>query len=159
MALSEVITKIIDWFYRGPLRVIPQQTFRYAAVGGSNALLNMVIYWFSFNYILGKQDTDFGIVVVSAPILAFLIAFVITFCTGFYLSRNVAFSGSPLRGRMQLFRYGQVVAVNLAINYFGLKLLVEGCEFYPSISYAAIQVITILFSYLSQRFYTFRRKR
>lgn len=156
MTVSGIVTKVVDWFYVGPLRMIPRPTFRYAAVGGANALLNMFIFWASFNFLLRKQDTDFGVVVISAPILAFLIAFVITFCIGFYLARNVAFSGSPLRGRVQLFRYGQVVVLNLAVNYFGLKLLVEGCGFYPSISYAAIQIITIVFSYLAQRFYTFR---
>lgn len=159
MTLSSIISSMIDCLYRGPLRVIPHQTFRYAAVGGGVAVLNMFLYWFSFHFLLGKQDTDFGIVVISAPILAFLIAFVVTFFLGFYLQRNVSFSGSALRGRVQLMRYGQVVVINLAINYFGLKLLVEVLEVYPSVSYALIQGITITFSYISQRFYTFKKSK
>lgn len=159
--MREAITRIADWFYVKPLRkFIPQETFRYAFVGGLNLLFNMVLYWFVFNYVLRKQDTDFwGIIVVSAPILAFLITFVITFFSGFYLARNVAFGRSEVQGGKQLFRYAQVVAVNIAINYFGLKLLVEVCGFYPSPSYAVIQVATTLFSYLAQRYYTFRTHR
>lgn len=159
MTLSSIISAMIDCLYRGPLRMIPQQTFRYAAVGGGTALLNMFLFWFSFHFVLGKQDTDLGIVVISAPIMAFLIAFVITFFLGFYLQRNIAFSGSVLRGRVQLMRYGQVVVINLLINYFGLKLLVEVLEFYPSISFALIQGITIAFSYISQRCYTFKKSK
>lgn len=158
--MRQAITRLADFFYIAPLRrIIPQETFRYAFVGGLNLLFNLVLYWFCFNFVLDKQDTDFGIVVVSAPILAFLITFVITFFTGFYLARNIAFGRSEVRGAKQLFRYAQVVAVNIGINYCGLKLLVETLGFYPSLSNAAIQIVTVVFSYLAQRFYTFRTHR
>lgn len=150
------LTKFIDLFYIKPLRSIPLNTFRYAAVGGLNMGFNLILYWFCFNYILCKEDTDFGLVVVSAPILSFLITFVVTLVTGFWLTRNIAFKQSELRGRTQLFRYAQVVSVNVLINYLGLKLLVGVCGFYPSLSYASIQIVTITFSYLMQRFYTFK---
>lgn len=154
--MVKFINRAVDFFYIKPFRFIPLNTFRYAAVGGANIAFNIVLYWFCFNFILHQRDVDFGIVVVSAPILSFLIAFLVTFCTGFWLTRNVAFSGSELRGREQLFRYAQVVAVNVLINYFGLKLLVNVMDFYPSLSYAGIQVVTVLFSYIMQRFYTFK---
>lgn len=158
--MRRIITRFVDFFYIKPLRrIIPQETFRYAFAGGLNLLFNMVLYWFCFNYVLDKHDTDFGIAVVSAPILAFLITFVVTFFTGFYLARNIAFGKSEVHGAKQLFRYAQVVAINIGINYFGLKLLVEVLGFYPSPSYAAIQVVTTVFSYLAQRFYTFRTHR
>lgn len=147
-------------FYIRPLRrIVPQETFRYAFVGGLNLLFNAVFYWFCYNFVLGQRDTDFGIVVVSAPILAFLVTFVVTFFTGFYLARNIAFGKSEVHGAKQLFRYAQVVAVNIAINYFGLKLLVETLGVYPSIANVMIQVVTVTFSYVAQRFYTFRTHR
>lgn len=158
--MRRLILRVTDLFYIRPLRrFIPLETFRYGLVGGMNLLFNMLLYWFCFNYILDKQDTDFGFVVVSAPILAFLITFVITFFTGFYLSRNIAFGESSVHGAKQLFRYAQVVGVNIGINYFGLKLLVDVLGFYPSPSYASLQVVTTLFSYLAQRYYTFRTHR
>lgn len=151
---------LADRFYIKPLRrFVPQETFRYAFAGGINLLFNLVLYWFCFNFVLGKRDTDFGVVTVSAPILAFLIAFVVTFFTGFWLVRTVAFGRSQVRGTKQLFRYAQVVAVNIAVNYFGLKLLVDVLGCYPSLSYAGLQVTTTVFSYLAQRFYTFRTHR
>ncbi len=158
--MSKYITRFIDLFYIRPVRFVPIETFRYAAAGGMNLLFGAVLYWACFNFVLRKEDTDFwGIVTVSAPILAFLITFVVTFFTGFCLSRYVTFRQSSVRGRWQLVRYAQIVAVNVAVNYFGLKLLVEVCDFYPSPSYAAIQVLTVLISYFGQRFYTFRTHR
>lgn len=155
-----IIIRVTDFFYIKPLRrIVPQETFRYGFVGGLNLLLNFVLYYVIYNWVLGQRDTDFGIVVVSAPILAFLVTFVITFFTGFYLARNVAFGRSTVHGGRQLFRYAQVVAVNIGINYFGLRLLVHVLGFYATPSYAALQVVTTAFSYLAQRYYTFKTHR
>lgn len=155
--MIKFIIHITDKLYIKPFQCIPKNTFRYALVGGANTGFNIVLYWFCLNHILHQQDTDLRIVVISAPTLSFLITFAVTFCSGFWLTRNVAFGGSELRGREQLFRYAQVVVANVAINYFvGLQLFVKVIGIYPSIPNAVIQVITILFSYTMQRFYTFK---
>lgn len=154
--MSDFLTKIIDWLYRPFSRFIPCETFRYAAVGGINLGFGVVLYWGLFNFVLQKQDTDFGIVTVSAPILAFLINFVITFFSGFWLTRSVAFSSSVIHRGKQIFRYAQVVAVNVAVNYFGLKLLIEVFEFYPTPSYMSLQIVTVAISYIASKYYTFR---
>lgn len=156
--LAGSISRLVDIFYF-PIfrRFIDQKSFRYAAVGGANLGFGVVMYWFLFNIVLQKADTTFfGLVTISAPILAFLINFVITFFSGFWLTKNVAFSGSVLRGRVQLMRYAMVVALNIMINYWGLKLLVEVFEFYPTPSYLSLQLLTVTISYLSSRFFIFR---
>ena len=150
------LISLVDLFYIKPFRFVPLQTFRYAAAGGANVLFGTVLYWFCFHFVLRKEDTDFGIVVISAPILALLITFVITFFTGFFLTRTVAFGDSPIKGHVQLFRYAQVVGANLLINYFGMKLLEDICGFFPTPSYAVLQVAIAGFSYLAQKYYTFR---
>lgn len=156
--VSGFITALVDLFYVVPFRgVMDRQTFRYAAVGGANLGFGVVLYWFLYNIVLVKQDTTFfGLVTISAPILAFLINFVITFFTGFWLTKNVAFGESKLRGRVQLLRYAMVVALNIMINYWGLKLLVGVFGFYPTLSYLSLQVITVAISYLASRYFTFR---
>lgn len=149
----------IDILYLPPFRQIMDiRTFRYAAAGGVNFAIGVVLYWFLFNIVLSKQDTDFwGIVTISAPILAFLINFVVTFFSGFWLTRSLAFEDSRLGGSSQLMRYALTVALNIAVNYFGLKLLVELCGIYPTPSYMLLQVLTITISYLSSRYFIFRR--
>ncbi len=156
--IVSVLTRFVDTFYFPFLRpIFDLKTFRYAAVGGLNLGFGVVLYWFLFHFVLQKQDTAiFGIVTISAPVMAFLINFVVTFFSGFWLTRNVAFGDSVIRGRQQLFRYLQIVALNIAINYFGLKLLVGVFEFYPTPSYMLLQCVTVAVSYLASRYYTFR---
>ncbi len=157
--ISAALCRIIDLFYIAPVRrVFDLRTFRYAAAGGLNLAFGVVFYWVLFNFVLEKQDTDiFGIVTISAHILAFLINFVVTFFSGFWLTRTLAFSDSEVKSVTQLFRYSIVVAMNICINYFGLKLLVEVFGFYPTPSYMSLQIITVTVSYLASRHFTFRK--
>lgn len=156
--LARAIIRVVDYFYLPFARkIVDQKTFRYAAIGALNLSFGVVLYWFLYHYVLGEGDTNFwGVITVSAPILAFLINFVVTFFTGFWLTRNVAFSDSRLHGGVQLLRYSLVVGLNICINYFGLKVLVESFGLYPTPSYMSLQVLTVLMSYLASRFYIFR---
>lgn len=158
MKISERIAQFIDLLYIAPIRIlIPHRTFRYAAAGGLNMGFNVVLYYILFHYVLFEQDTSIlGIVVISAPILAFGIAFVVTFLSGFWLTRSLAFNESELRTHTQLFRYIQVVVVNVGVNYFGLKLLVDVWDLYPTPSYLSLQFVTVGISYMASKHYTFR---
>jgi hypothetical protein len=42
------ITDCIDFFYPPFSKLMPIQTFRYAACGGTNTLLDIFMYWFSY---------------------------------------------------------------------------------------------------------------
>lgn len=137
-------------------RIVPRQTFRYGAVGGVNLLYGIVQYWFIYNYVLFQGDVDMGFITISAPICAFLLNFIITFFTGFYLVRTIAFEESEVRGRVQIMRYAMVVALNVMINYFGLKLLVEVLDIFPSVSNAIIQVVTVNVSFVFNKYFTFK---
>ena len=135
---------------------MPLQTFRYAACGGSNTLLDIFIYFISYNFILHKQNLDLGLFVISPYIAAFLISFAISFPTGFFLMRNVVFTGSTLHGKVQLFRYFLLVLICLLLNYVFIKIFVEQCHFYPTVAKILTMVIVVSFSYLTQKNYTFK---
>lgn len=155
MKLADFIRKAVDFFYFPPLRFIPQLTFRYAAVGGLNLLYGIVQYWFIYNFILYQKDVNLGIVVISAPIFAFLLNFVITFLTGFWLMKYVAFHHSRLSGIRQIMLYSAVVAINIGVNYFGLKILISA-GVYPSIANVLIQPVAVTISYFLNSRVTFR---
>lgn len=156
--VRRTILAIMDWFHRPFSRWIDTQTFRYLASGGSNAAINMTTYFIAYNYILDKQPGHIGVIPVSAHIGAFLIAFSISFPYGFIMSRYVVFTESDLRGRVQLFRYMLLVLVCIGLNYFLIKFFVEVCHFFPSLSNAMTQALVAIFSYISQRHFTFRVK-
>ena len=152
------ILSIIDFFYPPFKRLMPLQTFRYAACGGGNMVLDVLVYYISFNYILDKKILDLGFIAFQPHIAALWMAFCISFPVGFMLSKYIVFDNSKLRGRIQLFRYMLVVAVNLVLNYTILKVMVEYFLFWPTISRVFAVAVIVTFSYLSQKHFTFREK-
>lgn len=157
MTLAQHLTRYIDFFYIRPIRaVLPLQTFRYAVCGGLNLGLNWVLYAVLYNFILDKKIVDLGVVAVSPYIAAFLIVFPITFFTGFWSQKHIAFKQSPLRSRTQLFRYMISVTGSIVLNYICLKFFVEVLGIYPTPSQVITSLITIGYSYLMQKHFTFR---
>ncbi len=163
-ALSQIITKILDFFYRPFSKYLPQQLFRYAACGGGNMVLDWILYFVIYNFVIGHE-----LVYISLPILhsnlvcltphimTLLIVFPVTLFTGFWLNKYVTFTQSSLRGYKQLFRYILIVIINLLVNYFGLKLFVEICGIYPTPSKMIITIITVIISFFGQKYFSFRK--
>ena len=154
--IGEVIIQIVDWFYFPFLHFIPREIFRYGATGGANTLLDILLYFVFYNYILDKQILELGITAISPHIAAFMLVFPITFSTGFLLAKYVTFTSSELKGRIQLFRYLLTVAGAILLNYVFLKLFVEYFGWYATFSKIVTTGLVIIYSYLSQRYFTFK---
>ena len=165
--LAQKITQIIDFFYRPFERWMSRQLFRYAACGGGNLVLDWVLYFLIYNFVIGHELVSIQFSVFSiqfaqaiTPHIATLcIVFPITLITGFWLQKYVTFTASRLNGWRQLSRYILIVAINLAINYFGLKLCVETLGWYPTPSKMVITLVTVVISYVGQKYYSFRVKK
>lgn len=121
-------------------------------------MLDIFIYFISYNFILLKQPVVTPFITISPHIAAFLISFSISFPLGFALSKYVVFTESNLRGRIQLFRYALLVSMCILLNYVFLKFFVEWCHFYPTASKILTTAIVAVFSYVSQRKFTFKVK-
>jgi putative flippase GtrA len=154
--LKNWIISFVDLFYPPFSRLMPQQTFRYAACGGVNTLLDIFIYFISYNYILNKEVLHIGIFAFKPHIAAFMMSFAVSFPIGFFLMRNIVFTESTLQGRVQLFRYFLLVLICILLNYVFLKIFVERLHIYPTISKILTTFIVVSFSYLTQKHYTFR---
>lgn len=157
MALAKFITTVIDCFYWRPFRpLLPLQTFRYAACGGLNMVLDALWYFVIYHYIVAERFFDLGVVVLSPHIASMLVVFPITFFNGFWLNRNVAFKSSPLSGQTQLFRYALSIVGSILLTYAGLKLFVEVCGFWPTPSKVLTTILTVIYSFLAAKYFTFR---
>jgi putative flippase GtrA len=154
--LKKRIIGFIDFFYPPFSRLMPLQTFRYAACGGTSTMLDILVYWFSFNYLLHKNNIHLGLMTVSPHVAAIFMAFCISFPTGFILNRHIAFPGSTLHGRIQLFRYFVLVLICIALNVVFIKLFVEQFHIYPTIAKILTTVIVVCFSYVTQKNFTFK---
>ncbi len=154
--LQNLILAMIDWFYGPFRRFIPPETFRYAATGGANLVLDIFLYFVFYNFILDKEIIHLGFIAISPYIAAFLLVFPITFTTGFLLAKYITFTTSTLHGRIQLVRYAVSVGGSILLNYILLKLFVEILHFWPTFSKLLTTVVVVIYSYVVQRYFTFR---
>ncbi|HLP39305.1 GtrA family protein [Lacibacter sp.] len=150
------IHAVIDWFYPPFKKFMPMQTFRYAACGGGNTVLDILLFYISYNFILNKEMVHTPFMTVSPHIAAFLMSFVVTFPVGFFLSRYVVFEGSAVRKREQLPKYMIVVAGAILLNYFFLKIFVETFHMYATLAKICTTFFVVAFSYFSQKYFTFK---
>jgi putative flippase GtrA len=153
------IMATIDFLYIPFRKLMPIQTFRYAACGGGNTLLDIFLYFLSYNFILRKQIIFTPLGAISPHIAAFLMSFAISFPTGYLLNRFIVFPGSILRGRVQLLRYFILVLVCVYLNYIFIKLFVEHFHIFPTVSKMLTTVIVVSFSYFTQKYFTFKTSR
>ena len=135
------------------------QFFRYGVSGVANMIFDWVLFFFVYHVVLHQQMLHLGIVTFSSHIAALFITFPVTFLSGFLLQKYVTFTTSELRGRIQLFRYFLVVLANLVLNYLGLKVLVEFFHVFPTPAKMIVTLITTIFSYFSQKKYTFKKSK
>lgn len=137
---------------------MPRQTFNYAACGGGNTLLGLLIFFVCENFVFAKEPVDLAFVVLKSHKAAMVVSFFCTFPIGFYFARNVVFSGSTMRGRHQLIRYFITNMVSLLLNYINLTVMVDWLKFYPTFAQVVNTIIVVIFSYLLQKHFAFRKK-
>jgi len=138
---------------------MPEQTFRYAACGGGNTVLAILVFNLSHTFIFKEDTVDTGFVVLKSYNAALFVSFCISFVIGFLLMKFVVFVDSNLKGRIQLFRYLVAYLVNLVLSYFLMKLFVEYVKINATIAQLITTVVVIAISYLSQKHFSFRTKK
>ncbi len=157
--LAALITRVIDTLYIPPVRrIMPLETFRYGVCGVLNyVVLDPLLYYIAFHYIFDESTLDLGFYAISGHIAALILVFPITFFNGFWLNKHIAFRRSPLRGSTQLMRYALAVCGSLLLNYGCMKLFVDALGLFPTPSKLLSTGVTTVYSYLAQKYFTFRR--
>lgn len=158
--MRNLVIRILDVFYPVFKPFLSKQNYYYAAIGGANMVLDLFLYFIAYHYIFKKQVIQVTEFLAFEPyIAAFIFAFLITFPTGFLLSKYIVWTESNIRGRIQLFRYLLLVIANIILNYVLLKFFIEICHIYPTPSKLLTIIIVVTFSYLTQKHFTFRVKK
>jgi putative flippase GtrA len=135
---------------------MPLRTYRYAVCGGGNMVLDMILYFLCFHFVLEKQNLDLSVVVLSGHIASLFLVFPITFCLGFFLNRFIVFPESELSAQTQFVRYFIAGMTTLLLSYLSLKFFVDLLGFYPTPSRILTTAISILFSYMMQTKFSFK---
>jgi putative flippase GtrA len=157
VSTGQQIRSLIDFFYPPFRKYMNIQFFRYGVSGVANMIFDWTLYFLVYHFILRQEMLHLGIVTFSSHIAALFITFPVTFLSGFLLQKYVTFSSSELRGRIQLFRYFLVLLANLVLNYLGMKILFDFLHIYATPSKMIVSIFTTIFSYFSQKKYTFKK--
>ncbi len=155
-AIRGDILNVINFTYQPFRGLIPPETYRYALTGGLNTAFDIFLYFIFYNFILDKKVVELGFIAISPHIAAFLFVFPITFTTGFLLAKYITFTTSMIHGRVQLTRYALTVAGSILLNYVLLKFFVEYMFIWPTVSKMLTTIIVVAYSYLAQRYFTFK---
>jgi putative flippase GtrA len=156
MWLANRLINIVDALYIKPLHgLISRNLFAYGLCGAVNMSLDIVWYFLIYHYVVCEAFVDLGFVVMSPHILSLFIVFPITFLTGFWLNRNVAFRATQVSSRKQMFRYALSVVGSVFINYVCMKIFVEVCEIWPTPSKMLTTAISVCYSYIMACYVTF----
>lgn len=174
MPLTSRLTDFVDMFYIRPFHGISKQTFRYIVCGGFNYVVTMVFYAIAYNFIFSDlapldpaalqaslgfplpsyfvEDgvvslTHFAALGISLPINCLL---------GFWLQKNISFKRSPLARHVQFLRYFLTAIVALMITIVLTGVFVDICGIWPTPAQMIIYCITAVFSFVMQKFFTFR---
>ena len=156
MRVAKAIGRFIDFFYFKPFqKIFSREIFRYAACGGTNMVLDLVWYFVIYHFVVAERYIDLGFVVMSPHVASLIVVFPITFFTGFWLNRNVAFRAVQAKTLPQILRYALTVVGSILLNYLCMKLFVEWCGVWATPSKMLTTLVCAIYSYLAGRYYTF----
>ena len=155
--MQQLLIRLVDWLYITPFkRLVSRDIFAYGLCGGANMALDTLWYFVIYHYIVAERFIDLGVVVISPHIASLIVVFPITFFTGFWLNRNVAFRATEYKSRGQLIRYALSVLGSIALNYLCMKLFVEHLYIWPTPSKMLTTAVSVVYSFLAAKYFTFR---
>ena len=155
--MQQLLIRLVDWLYIAPFKsLVSRDIFAYGLCGGANMALDTLWYFVIYHYIVAERFIDLGVVVVSPHIASLIVVFPITFFTGFWLNRNVAFRATEYKTRGQLIRYALSVLGSIALNYLCMKLFVEHLYIWPTPSKMLTTAVSVVYSFLAAKYFTFR---
>ena len=152
------ILALIDFFYPPFRKIMPLQTFRYAACGGGNMVFGFLVFTGVFHFIVKQKEIDFGFIAFKSYSFALFCSSTMVFLVGFFLNKYVVFTTSNLKGRIQFFRYFLSSVSSLCINYVVLNVLVLYLHLYPVLAQIIATAIVVTISFFMQQYFTFKVK-
>ena len=159
---QHIIIKLIDWSYNlipFVKKIIPHDLFTYGFTGGLNMLFDICLWRFFFKIVFNEELVSIFFITMSAHIAAFVFVFPITFTTGFLLAKYITFKKSDIQSHKQLFRYAISVIGSIILHYFLLKFFIEYLGFWGTVSKILTVAIVTIYSFLMQKFFTFRTRK
>ena len=87
------------------IRVLNLKVVRYFFSAASATVVDVVIYFLAFNYIYHKEDIHLPFYTFSAPTASLALSYTCGLITNFFLTKNLVFKESDLKGHHQFLRF------------------------------------------------------
>lgn len=148
--IQNLIRQLLNFFYPLVKKMMPFQVYAYLAVGALNTLLNIGLFALIY-YVLANT-----FLAVEA---ATVISFVVTVLSGFWLSKNFAFTnGTNAKNgiKRQFGKYFIVAVQGQFSDYLITKGLIVFLFIHPVVAYFISTCIMLSINYFLQKYYTFR---
>ncbi len=161
--LKQLIHFFLKLFYPIFKKVLHFNVYAYLAVGAVNTLLNIVLFTVLYLLINNSEGLNiFGFLlnIVSVEI-ATIISFLLTVISGFWLSKNFAFSNSSFdkkENKKQFGKYSLVALQGQFSDYLITKGLILFLSIEPTIAYIISTFIMLILNYFLQKYFTFKTK-
>jgi putative flippase GtrA len=162
--IKKCIQQFLKLFYPIVDRFMSFQVYAYLAVGAANTLFNIGLfaglYWYIFrsaSFIAFGYDIQF-----LAVEIATVVSFLLSVFTGFWLSKNFAFTDASNEKKEKAKQFGKYFLVALQ-GQFSDYLLTKGqivlLKTDPTAAYLISTVIMLIINYFLQKYYTFKKKK
>ena len=162
--IKRYIQQLLKFFYPLVKKLMPFQVYAYLAVGAANTIFNIALFAVCYWLIAGAT----GIAIAGLQInilaveIATIISFLITVATGFWLSKNFAFTNASNEKTEKAKQFGKYFLVSLQgqfSDYLITKGLIVLLLVDPVVAYFISTFIMLLINYFLQKYYTFKTKK
>lgn len=161
--IKHYIRQLLKFFYPLVKKLMPFQVYAYLAVGAANTVFNIVLFAVCYWLVAaatGMSMAGFQLHSVAVE-LATIISFAITVITGFWLSKNFAFTNAGNEKNEKKKQFGKYFLVSVQgqfSDYLITKGLIVLLLVNPVVAYFISTFIMLLINYFLQKYYTFKTK-
>jgi putative flippase GtrA len=137
--------------------VLSLKAIRYFFSAGMATVVDVVVYYFVFNYVLHQQTLYIGdVFALKAPTVSLICSYTSGLFTNFFITKYFVFHESELAGRWQFVRFLLIAFFVLILNYYFMYFLIQVLGWYPTLSRAFSAVTIGLFSFVAHRSFSFK---
>lgn len=158
--IQHSILRLLKFFYPLVKKIMPFQVYAYLAVGAANTILNIILFAGCYSFFATSGITIAEIHLNKLAVeIATIISFAITVATGFWLSKNFAFTDASNEKKEKTKQFGKYFLVSLQgqfSDYLITKALIVFLLIKPIVAYFISTFIMLLLNYFLQKYFTFK---
>ena len=143
-------------------KIYHSKVFRYFISAGVATIVDIIVYFVMFNYILKKQVVPVPFIndfVFQAPTISLAISYSCGLVTNFTITKFFVFHESTMKTRYQLIRFIGVALMILGLNYLLMTFLIRQLDWYPTVARTFSALSIGVLSFLIHKSFSFKVKK